>query len=113
MSAPPEPDPDDFRAALRTAHELGPDYERHVIEGFLERVGASIDARVDERMRELTRHRRGADARRSGGQTGLAIWSMVLGIPLTAVAASNSGTLAVIVVWIAIAAINVANALRR
>lgn len=112
MEPPPGPDPDDFRAALDTAHELGPEYERHVIEGFLERMGASIDARVDARVRELTRHRRGGEAQRSG-QASLAIWSMVLGIPLTAIAASDSGTLAVIVVWLAIAAINVASALRR
>lgn len=112
MDAPPGPDPDEFRAALETAHELGPEYERHVIDGFLERVGTSIDARVDARVRELTRHRRSGETQRSG-QVSLAIWSMVLGIPLTAVAASNSGTAAVIVVWVAIAVINLANAIRR
>ncbi len=105
---------DDLAGTLAARRQLGTDTEQILIEGFLERTGHAIDARVDER---IAQHRVAsgppgqpyADARRTGPKLALSIVSLVLAIPLTAIAASvSSGGLAmVLLVWIAIVAVNV------
>jgi hypothetical protein len=103
---------EEIRAAAETYSELGPGYRDAVIESFLEKVGAEIDARVAARLAALPqaprRQRRGSG---SGSPLALAIISMVLGIPISAIAvaagAHPAGALGLIVVWTAIAAINI------
>jgi hypothetical protein len=41
---------DDIRAAAEVHRELGPEYDKAVVESFLERLGPEIDARVDSRV---------------------------------------------------------------
>jgi hypothetical protein len=104
---------EEIRAAAETYSELGPGYRDAVIESFLEKVGGEIDARVAARLAALppmpgtTRQRRGSG---SGSPLALAAISMVLGIPISAIAvaagAHPAGALGLIVVWVAIAAIN-------
>jgi hypothetical protein len=103
---------EEIRAAAETYSELGPGYRDAVIESFLEKVGGEIDARVAARLAALPqaprRQRRGSG---SGSPLALAIISMVLGIPISAIAvaagAHPAGALGLIVVWTAIAAINI------
>ena len=38
--------PDEIRAAAEVHRELGPDYDKAVVESFLERLGPEIDARA-------------------------------------------------------------------
>ncbi len=85
--------------------ELGPDMEPEVIDSFLAQVNRAIDARVDERVasRAGTKPARTTD---SGPSAFLALGSIALAIPITAIAAVNGGLLMVIVVWIGIAAVN-------
>jgi hypothetical protein len=104
--------PDEIRAAAETHNELGRDYSAAVIESFLEKVGNEIDAHVDAR---LTRYPGPAQAprpkprREHGGATALAVLSVVLGIPLTAIVAYSPAHLTgLLVVWIALAVINIA-----
>jgi len=103
--------PDEIRAAAETHRELGPDYQSAVIESFLDKVGKEIDARVDERMATARQApMRHVHERRP---MALAIVSMSLGIPLSAIAlaipsSSTSGLTALVVIWIAITAINLA-----
>ena len=106
--------PDEIRAAAETHHELGPGYQDAVIESFLDKVGREIDARVDARLAQQQvgqppgRYRRG----QSGSPMALAIISMVLGIPISAIAVAvgthPAGFMGLLVVWIAIAVINIA-----
>ena len=106
--------PEELRAAAETHHELGPGYRDAVIESFLDKVGREIDARVDARLAQQqggqlpARYRRG----QSGSPMALAIVSMVLGIPISAIAVAAgthpAGFMGLLVVWIAIAVINVA-----
>lgn len=112
--------PDEVRAAAETHHELGHDYSSAVIESFLEKVGSEIDARVDARL-NTSRYPGPAQApappvkgrRQSGSATALGVVSIVLGIPLTAIVAySPAHLIGLIVIWVAIAAINVAHAVR-
>ena len=107
---------EEIRAAAETYSELGPGYREAVIESFLDKVGGEIDARVAARLAALppgpTRQRRGSG---SGSPLALAVVSMVLGIPISAiaVAAGNhpAGALGLIVVWLAITAINLGYAM--
>lgn len=52
----------ELEATVRARQELEPAHERQLIEGFLDRVGKQIDARVDERLAQkgATRHRSGS-----------------------------------------------------
>jgi hypothetical protein len=102
---------EEIRAAAETYSELGPGYRDAVIESFLDRVGGEIDARVAARLAAQqpvpARPRRGSG---SGSPLALAVISMVLGIPISAIAVAAgshpAGALGLIVVWAAIAAIN-------
>ena len=109
---------EEIRAAAETYSELGPGYRDAVIESFLEKVGGEIDARVAARlaalppMHEQSRRRRGSG---SGSPLALAVVSMVLGIPISAIAVAAgdhpAGALGLIVVWLAITAINLGYAM--
>jgi hypothetical protein len=122
--------PDEIRAAAHVHAELGPDYSDSVVEGFLERVNHEIDARVDARLRSL----QPAPAAQHGLASQpaapapvqpvrdrsvlLAALSIIAGIPITAIVATtgSSGPAEVtilLVVWIAIAVINVAHVRHR
>jgi hypothetical protein len=106
--------PEEIRAAAETHNELGPAYRDAVIDSFLDRVGREIDARVDARLAQQqaaqppVQHRRG----QSGSPMALAIISMALGIPISAIVVAAgthpAGLLGLLVVWIAITAINIA-----
>ena len=105
---------EEIRAAAETHAELGPAYQDAVIDSFLERVGREIDARVDTRLAQQqaapspTRDR----GSHSGSPMALAIISMGLGIPISAIAVAAgthpAGFMGLLVVWIAITAINIA-----
>jgi hypothetical protein len=100
--------PDEIRAAAATHRELGPEYQQAVVESFLDKVNKEIDARVDARIASQTQGQVPQPVRQRSAY-GLAIASMVLGIPLTAVALANAkgnGLAAVVVIWIAITLIN-------
>jgi hypothetical protein len=100
-------EPDDVRAAAELHRELDPEYRDAVVESFLDRVGKEIDARVDRRL--------AAQPQPQPRTPVLAIVSVVLGIPLTAIIMSlshDAGQFAALaLVWVAIALINVAYAL--
>jgi len=97
---------DEIRAAAETHNELGHDYQAAVIDSFLDKVGREIDARVDARLAAPHLAR---PARRPA-PFALAVVSLALGIPLTAIAAAISGLSGLLVVWIGITAINLAYA---
>ncbi len=104
--------PEEIRAAAETHSELGPQYQSAVIDSFLEKVGREIDARVDARVAGLYPGRKPPAERAGRGVFPLAIISMVMGIPLTAIVLGTArgidGLIGLIVVWVAITVINVA-----
>jgi len=105
--------PEEIRAAAETHTELGPAYRDAVIESFLDRVGREIDARVDARLAQQAAQPSARDRRgHPGSPMALAIISMTLGIPLSAIALAvgthPAGIVGLLVVWIAITAINIA-----
>lgn len=114
MTLMPEMRPirDDLQATLDARRDLGPDYEAALVESFVERLDATIAARVQA---ELDGHGLAPAKPRQRQNNGaamipIALGSMGLGIPLTAIAAGNSGLVGLTITWLAIVAINVAAA---
>lgn len=130
-------------AASVAAHaELGPKYESAVAEGLVERIGEEIDRRVDARLRghraasgpsavpvgmpaaPLVPSAPSAPpsepARRGNGVTGmiLGLGSLGLAVGATAVVVSHdhsspAAVIMVLLIWAAIAVINIAHSQRR
>jgi hypothetical protein len=93
---------DELEATIEARRELGKAHEPELIEAFLDRIERRLDERSPQRP-----------ARQSGVSPALGVFSIVMAIPLTAVAATNSGTFAVVVVWIGLVLVNFAYYLRR
>jgi hypothetical protein len=106
--------PEEIRAAAEVHNELGPGYRDAVIESFLDKVGREIDARVDARLTQPQAAQPPTRSRHehSGSPMALAIASIALGIPISAIAvaagSNPAGFKGLVVVWIAIAVINIA-----
>jgi hypothetical protein len=112
----------ELRAAAETHKELGPEYRDAVLESFVERVGREIDARVDARLaqaavRPVAPQPAPPPPARQPKQyspLAMALGSIALGIPITAIVVAAGthpvGFAGLLVVWIAIAVINVAYA---
>ena len=133
---------DEITASVAAHAELGPRYESAVAEGLVERIGEEIDKRIDARLHGQsappprpptpaayfgpagpTPERPASvppPARRSTGfgNVILALGSMGLGVGATAVVlahhpAAAAGVLMVLLIWAAIAVINVAHSQRK
>jgi hypothetical protein len=129
---------EEIAASVGAHHDLGPAYDDAIAAGLVERIGAEVDRRVDERISRYQHGGRaaGGDAGNSapaagqpaqpaphaqhppavhpGGQVSwqhaiLAFGSMVIGAVTTGInAAHGNGTWPIIVIWIAIVVINMA-----
>jgi hypothetical protein len=105
----------------RARSELDRELEQHVIDSFLDRIERSIDARVDARIdaRMAARMKEQPQKQESGpsfGSVVLALGSIGCGIGATGAATGMGGSegfLVAVIAWLAIAAINVANAVHR
>ena len=111
-------DRSEFEAALSARKDLGPEMEPALVESFAEKVVAEIRRQqamnpgpgmsqtlIPAGQGRVQRHNRSYSA------MGLAITSMVLAIPLTAIALIFGGPLMGILVWAGIVGINFAAAL--
>ena len=83
---------DEARAALEARRELGPDYDDQLVERFAERLEA--------RLRET------APAKRADQSPAVVIVSLVVAIPLIAIAGSTVGLAGVIAVCAALVLVN-------
>jgi len=101
---------EEWSATLGARRELGPEYDQAFVESFAERVSAEIDSRVDMRLAERTMSWPVWQRRRGG--TFLALSSITLGIPLTAIAGDFAHTAGIAIAWGGIVLVNVANAWR-
>lgn len=111
-------DRSEFEAALSARKDLGPEMEPALVESFAEKVVAEIRRQqamnpgpgmsqtlIPAGQGRVQRHNRSYSA------MGLAITSMVLAIPLTAIALIFGGPLMGILAWAGIVGINFAAAL--
>jgi hypothetical protein len=100
----------DSEAALAARMELGPEYTEYVAEGLAERVEELAEARAAELRQQAEQADRVLAAEQSGRgrQLALAIVSMVMGIPITAISASevDPSILGVAISWAGIVGVN-------
>ena len=99
---------DDVSSMVGARRELGEEMEPAVVDAFLERVEAAIDAQAAERRPE----QRGS-VPESCERLALAIVSLGTGIPITAIAAQAADALGIAIAWIGIAAVNLTFSRRR
>ncbi|MEV4898972.1 hypothetical protein AB0K48_57575 [Nonomuraea sp. NPDC055795] len=98
---------DELQATLDARRDLGPEYEQALVESFVERLDATIAGRV---RAELDTHspRPGKNHKSSSSSLiPIALGSLALGIPLTAIAASAAGPAGLVMAWLAIIMVNV------
>jgi hypothetical protein len=90
---------EDVQAAIEARRELGPELEPHLIDSFVERIEQRLPQRPvranDDKILALT------------------IISLVAAIPLTAIAITQSGLIALVVVWTGIVLVNLSYSRRR
>lgn len=100
----------DAEATLAARMELGPEYNEYVAASLAERVEEIAEARAAElRQQALEASRaQAADQSGRGRQFALAIVSMVMGIPITAISASevDPSIIGVAVSWAGIVGVN-------
>jgi hypothetical protein len=104
----------DAQAALAARMELGPEYTEHVAEGLAERVEQLAALRAGELRYEAEVANSASRSDQSGRtrQFVLGIVSLTVGIPITAIAATNTdpGLLGVAVSWLGIVGVNAVHA---
>ncbi|WP_130798694.1 hypothetical protein [Streptomyces otsuchiensis] len=113
----------DLQAALHTRRELGDTYEQELVDSFLEKVEQRIDSTVDKRVRRGLAEQQlvvggrertsGPDFRGPSAAFALAAVSLVLAIPLSAIAAVNVGLAGLLVAWAGIVGVNVSYAISQ
>lgn len=121
---------EEVAGSVAARQALGPEAEAAVIQAFLERTGHAIDARVEERlamrqpmmpqippMHQMQHMQQHPVGRRQTDYTPfvLGIISLGAGIPLTGIATQFPGNelVAVVVIWAAIALINLIYSRRK
>ena len=104
---------DDVASAVRARHELGDELEPAVVDAFLDRVERAIDAQVDAKVAESKSRRRGSGGMDAGQRLALSIVSLGTGIPITAIAAEQAGAQGILIVWLGIVGVNVAQRFSR
>jgi len=87
----------ELTATVRARQELEPAHERQLIEGFVERIGKQIDARVDERLAQQVPARRRGSVLHPG--------NLALCIPIIAVAGGIGHLPGLIVAFAALAVV--------
>ena len=99
----------DMEAFLETRRELGPSYEREVVDAVAERIERAVDARVHHQAAELKQQR---DDERGDRQRQLALGIVSIGasIPITIPLAVTDHNLALGIAWAGITAVNFAHA---
>ncbi|OAH10579.1 hypothetical protein [Streptomyces jeddahensis] len=108
-------------ATLRARRELGEDYDSALVESFLDKVDQHLDAVVDRRVRRHLAEQQMVAARGTrspgsgdswGDRFGFGLISLILAVPLSAIAAGTADFPGLLVAWTGIVAINTAQALR-
>ena len=109
MDEPARLERQEVEAHLETRRELGPAYEKEVVDAFADRIERVVEARARELAQGTELGRRDVA---DGGkrQLALGIVSLALGIPITAVAGGVADVPGVLLSWLGIAAVNAAHA---
>lgn len=89
---------DELRAVVNARQELSKDEEQFLVEHFLERLDADIDARIDAKVAQI----RPAKQSKGGNDGWVIPAALGIAIPLSAIAAAGAGFIGLLVCWIGI-----------
>jgi hypothetical protein len=107
-------------ATLQARRELGEEYDSALVDSFLEKIERRTEEAIDRRVRRGLAEQQVVVARGSSPraprfhgntwihQYAFALISLVLAIPLSAIAAAQGGTAGLVVAWGGIVGVNVA-----
>ena len=105
---------EDLRAVIAARRDLGPEYEDALVDSFLDKLDVEIAARVrGEVAAHLRQQPPGNPPKQKDGGVGIALGSLGIGIPLTAIAAGAGHFPGLVLAWGGIIAVNLAYALGR
>ena len=99
----------DYEALLATRGELGPDYDKALVDSFADRMEKEIQRRSFHGNDQWQARREDARGDRQR-QLALGIVSLGAGIPVTAISASITGLEGLITAWAGIGLVNFAHA---
>lgn len=99
----------ELEAVLETRRDLGPSYDRALVDSFADRVERAVAARSEEQTGALLRHER-AKASAGARQLTLGIISVAAGIPITIPLSLTDHIAALIVSWAGLVGVNAAHA---
>ncbi|MEV6698196.1 hypothetical protein AB0M68_13605 [Streptomyces sp. NPDC051453] len=109
-------------ATLHARRELGEEYESALVDSFLDKVEQRVDGAVDRRVRRQLAEQQMVVARGSrsprgdsdswGERFGFGIVSLVLAVPLSAIAVVNAGLPGLLIAWTGIVGVNALHAVR-
>ena len=112
---------EDLHATLAARQELGEEYEPALVDALAERVERVVEARVGARLAQrgvgspVAARGPGPAAPAGevspGARIGVAVGSLALGIPLSAIAGASAGAAGLAIAWAGIVTVNVAFAL--
>ncbi|MFJ8016390.1 hypothetical protein [Streptomyces sp. NPDC096339] len=96
-------------AALDARRELGPEYEAALVDSFVEKVDTQVRRRLAEERLSAARGGGSPQAPAEGNfgeRFGFAIVTLVLAIPLSAIAAAQAHLSGLLVAWAGIVGVN-------
>ncbi|MFD4632095.1 hypothetical protein ACFVYR_26445 [Streptomyces sp. NPDC058284] len=109
-------------ATLHARRELGEEYDSALVDSFLGKIEQRLDGTIDRRMRRHLAEQqmvvaRGARSPGSpvdswGERFGFGVVSLILAIPLSAIAVVNAGLTGLFVSWAGIFGVNAVHSLR-
>ncbi|MFG2356578.1 hypothetical protein [Streptomyces sp. NPDC048521] len=111
----------DLDATVRARRELGEEYDSALVDSFLEKVEQRIDDVVDRRVRRHLAEQQMATARGTrrpkpadswADRYGFALITLVLAIPLSAIAGALAGMAGMVATWVGIVGVNTVQAVR-
>ncbi|MGW6864797.1 hypothetical protein ACWGHM_34935 [Streptomyces sp. NPDC054904] len=104
-------------ATLDARRELGPEYEAALVESFVEKVDTQVRRRLAEERLSATRGGSPDPAVTAvgnfGERFGFAVITLVLAIPLSAIAATQAHLSGLLVAWAGILGVNFIHASRK
>ncbi|KJK43106.1 hypothetical protein [Streptomyces sp. NRRL F-4428] len=100
-------------ATLKARRELGPEYEAALVDSFVEKIDTRLRRRLaEERLAAARGEGPYAADGNFGERFGFAIITLVLAIPLSAIAATQAGFKGLVVAWAGIVGVNFIHATR-
>ncbi|WP_181871473.1 hypothetical protein [Sphaerisporangium album] len=116
---------DELRATVEARRDLGPEYENVLIESFLEKLDHTIETRVRAEVAAQHGHQEyapppggahpapGRPSKQADPTIAIALGSLGIGVPLTAIAVTQAGPGGLFLAWTGIVLVNIAAALGR